>query len=204
MGSAMRQNTPQDAPPDRDKSKFGGGKESDRMRAHDYEIKTERLLLRPMTVADADAVWKWVSDERVAKYMIYPVYTDMGVLREWLRSVEEFDGEYHFGYVRLSDNELIGSGSIGPSAQKEGFWGFGYNFRYDCWKMGYATEAARAMIDFAKREFGVTHFCSSHVEPNLASGHVMEKCGLHFTRYGEFEKLDGSSKARSMEYEGIL
>ena len=35
------------------------------MRAHDYEIKTERLLLRPMTVADADAVWKWVSDERV-------------------------------------------------------------------------------------------------------------------------------------------
>ena len=174
------------------------------MRAHDYEIKTERLLLRPMTVADADAVWKWVSDERVAKYMIYPVYTDMGELREWLRSVEEFDGEYHFGYVRLSDNELIGSGSIGPSTQKEGFWGFGYNFRYDCWKMGYATEAARAMIDFAKREFGVTHFCSSHVEPNLASGHVMEKCGLHFTRYGEFEKLDGSCKARSMEYEGIL
>ena len=116
------------------------------MRAHDYEIKTERLLLRPMTVADADAVWKWVSDERVAKYMIYPVYTDMGELREWLRSIEEFDGEYHYGYVRLSDNELIGSGSIGPSAQKEGFWGFGYNFRYDCWKMGYATEAARAMI----------------------------------------------------------
>ena len=145
-----------------------------------------------------------VSDERVAKYMIYPVYTDMGELRKWLRSIEEFDGEYHFGYVRLSDNELIGSGSIGPSAQKEGFWGFGYNFRYDCWKMGYATEAARAMIDFAKREFGVTHFCSSHVEPNLASGHVMEKCGLHFTRYGEFEKLDGSCKARSMEYEGIL
>ncbi len=133
------------------------------MRAHDYEIKTERLLLRPMTVADADAVWKWVSDERVAKYMVYPTYTDMEKLREWLCSVEKFDGEYHFGFVRLSDNELIGSGSIGPSAQKEGFWGFGYNFRYDCWKMGYATEAAKAMIDFAKREFGITHFCSSHV-----------------------------------------
>ena len=35
------------------------------MRAHDYEIKTERLLLRPMTVADADAVWKWVSDASI-------------------------------------------------------------------------------------------------------------------------------------------
>ena len=156
------------------------------MRAHDYEIKTERLLLRPMTVADADAVWKWVSDERVAKYMIYPVYTDMGELREWLRSVEEFDGEYHSRYVRLSDNELIGSGSIGPSTQRR-ILALGYNFRYDCWKMGYATEAARAMIGLAKRIRRHT-FCSSHVEPNLASGHVMEKCGLHFTRYGEFEK----------------
>ena len=28
-------------------------------------------------------------------------------LRKWL-----LDGEYHFGYVRLSDNELIGIGSI--------------------------------------------------------------------------------------------
>ena len=44
--------------------------ESDKMRAHNYEIKTERLLLRPMTVADADAVWKWVSDERVAKLIV--------------------------------------------------------------------------------------------------------------------------------------
>ena len=70
--------------------------------------------------------------------------------------------------------------------------------------MGYATEAAKAMIEFAKREFWITNFCSSHVEPNLASGHVMEKCGLYFAKYGEFEKLDGSCKARSKEYEGIL
>ena len=72
------------------------------MRAHDYEIKTERLLLRPMTVADMDAVWKWVSDERVARYMVYPTYTDKEKLREWLHSIEEFHDEYNFGYVRLS------------------------------------------------------------------------------------------------------
>ena len=35
------------------------------MTAHRYEIKTERLLLRPMTEADADAVWKRVSDQGV-------------------------------------------------------------------------------------------------------------------------------------------
>ncbi len=42
-----------------------------------YTIRTARLLLRPLTVSDADAVWRWVSDERVAKFMIYPTYTDI-------------------------------------------------------------------------------------------------------------------------------
>jgi ribosomal-protein-alanine N-acetyltransferase len=177
--------------------------EETKMRAHEYEIKTERLLLRPMTVEDADAVWKWVSDERVARYMVYPTYTDKDRLVEWLHSIEVFDGEYHFGFVRLSDGELIGSGSIGPH-KKEGFWGFGYNLRHDCWGMGYATEAAKAMIDFAKTSFGITRFCCSHAEPNTASGHVIEKCGLHFVGYGEFEKLDGSCKMRSKEFESVL
>ena len=97
---------------------------------------------------------------------------------------------------------LIGSGSIGPDSHRSGFWGFGYNFRYDCWGRGYATEAAKAMIMFAKEKFGVVRFSSSHAEPNKASGHVMEKCGLCFTRYGQFQKLDGSNQMRSMEYEG--
>ena len=173
------------------------------MKAHEYEIRTERLLLRALTREDADAVWKWVSDERVARYMVYPTYTEKEKLIDWLQSVELFNGEYHFGFVRLSDGELIGSGSIGPDG-KNGFWGFGYNLRHDCWGFGYATEAAKAMIAFAKTTFGATHFCSSHVEANTASGHVMEKCGLHFVGYGEFEKLDGSCRMRSREYEGIL
>ena len=68
---------------------------------HHYEIKTECLLLRPLTVADADAVWQWVSDERVARYMVYPTYTDKETLYEWLRSVEANDDMYEFGFVRL-------------------------------------------------------------------------------------------------------
>lgn len=42
------------------------------------------------------------------------------------------------------------------------------------------------------------------VEQNKASGPVMEKCGLHFVKYGQFQKLDGSNKMRSMEYEGEI
>ena len=171
---------------------------------HDFVIETERLILRPLSVKDVDDVFEWVADEDVARYMVYPTYKSKDDVKEWLESLQIFDGEYHFGYVRKEDNKLIGSGSIGPDRNREGFWGFGYNFRKDCWGKGYATEATKAMIEFAHEQFGITNFSSAHVEQNKASGRVMEKCGLHFARYGEFEKLDGTCRSRSMEYEGQL
>ncbi|MBR5800734.1 MAG: GNAT family N-acetyltransferase [Lachnospiraceae bacterium] len=171
---------------------------------HNYIIETERLILRPLKIEDAKAVYQWVSDERVARYMVYNTYTSVEAVVEWLSMRQQPDEEYHFGFVRKEDGLLIGSGSIGPDSNRNGFWKFGYNFRYDCWGNGYATEATKAMIKFANEHFGITKFSSSHVEQNKASGHVMEKCGLHFVKYGQFEKLDGSNKMRSMEYEGEI
>lgn len=170
---------------------------------HHYEIRTERMLLRPLTAADGDAVWQWASDEDVARYMVYPVYTDRAALDGWLRRVEAHTDVYEFGMERLDDGLLMGSCSIGPD-DKPGFWSFGYNLRRDCWGMGYATEAAKAMIAFAHETFGATRFRATHVDVNTASGHVMEKCGLHFAGYVPFAKLDGSCPGRSRVYEGIL
>lgn len=168
---------------------------------HSITIETERLLLRPLTAADAPAVFEWVSDERVSRYMVYNTYQSVEQVVDWLKFVETGAKDYHFGFVRKSDGQLIGSGSIGKHSTKEGFWSFGYNFRHDCWGIGYATEAAKAMINYAYGNFGARNFTASHAEPNKASGRVMEKCGLHFVRYGEFRKLDGTCPMRSMEYE---
>lgn len=171
---------------------------------HNITIKTERLLLRPLVVADAGQVFEWVSDERVSRYMVYTTYTSIGQVKEWLKFVEKDISTYNFGFERLSDGKLIGSGDIGLDrgfSDNGEYWGFGYNLRYDCWGNGYATEAAIAMIEYARKNFGVTHFVASHAEPNYASGRVIEKCGLKFVKYGEWKKLDGSCKMKSMIYE---
>lgn len=166
---------------------------------HSIIIETERLILRPLKIEDANAVFEWVSDERVTRYMVYNTYTSINQVVEWLKT--DFK-QYHFGFERKTDGQLIGSGSIGPSGKKNEFWEFGYNLRYDCWGKGYATEAVKAMIKYVNDNFEISKFISQHAEPNKASGRVMEKCGLHFVRYGEFQKLDGTCKMRSMEYEG--
>jgi ribosomal-protein-alanine N-acetyltransferase len=47
-------------------------------------LETNRLILRPLTIDDAEAVYIWVSDERVTKYMPYQTYTSTDEVRKWL------------------------------------------------------------------------------------------------------------------------
>ena len=81
---------------------------------HTHILETERLILRPLTVADAEAEFVWLSDPEVNRFMPYNLYTSVEQAREWLRTVEQCQNEYHFGFVRKEDGVLVGAGSIGP------------------------------------------------------------------------------------------
>lgn len=136
-------------------------------------LETERLILRQLTIADAPAVFEWVSDPIVTKFMPYNTYTRIEDVEEWLRSVEAETENYNFAFVRKTDGKVIGSGDIGPN-EDESAWEFGYNIRRDCWNNGYATEAARAMIAFARDKMNAPAFAANHAAENPASGRVME------------------------------
>lgn len=157
---------------------------------HQYTLETDRLVLRPLTVADAPAVFVWGGDPEVNRYMSYPLERSEADAEAWLRTVEESEGDLEFGFVRKSDGALIGSGGAYPG--EDGSWVVGYNFRRDCWGRGYATEALRAIIDFVHGEKGGKVFTADHAVANPASGRVMEKCGMVFDHFGEYSKLDGS------------
>lgn len=163
---------------------------------HTHILETPRLILRPLTVADAEAEFVWLSDPEVNRFMPYNLYTSVDEARAWLRHVEQETTEYHFGFVRREDGLLVGAGSIGPREERPyarpGVWEFGYNLRRDCWNHGYATEATRSMIGFAHREFGVRVFYASHAVDNPASGRVMEKVGCTFNHFSEYSSFDGS------------
>ena len=164
-------------------------------------LETERLILRPLTLEDADAVFKWVSDERVTKYMPYNTYTSIDDVTTWLSTVVKEENTYNYGFVLKDNNILIGSGDIGYNPEKEA-WNFGYNIRYDFWNHGYATEAAKAMIKFAYEIFNAKCFSANHAIDNPASGRVMEKCGLKFEHYGEYSKFDGTQTFKAKFYKG--
>ena len=86
---------------------------------------------------------------------------------------------------------MIGAGSIGYNPDWDAY-DLGYNLNRAYWGQGYATEAARAMIQWAYDELGARDFAASHATANAASGNVIRKCGFQFERYGEYARYDGS------------
>jgi ribosomal-protein-alanine N-acetyltransferase len=56
----------------------------------------------------------------------------------------------------------------------------GYRFLRKHWDNGYATEAARASIEFGLDELGLKEIVAVTLSTNLASRRVMEKCGMAF------------------------
>lgn len=152
-------------------------------------IETERLLLRPMTAADAPSCFVWCADPEVNRFMTYPRYTDPSQVTEWLARMENDPLIRLYGYERKEDGLLIGSGSL--TLKPSGRWNIGYNLCRDCWGRGYATEAARAMLEAGIRD-GLTSFEACHATANAASARVLEKCGLIPSHDGEYAKYDGS------------
>lgn len=163
-------------------------------------LETERLILRPLCVEDAKAVFAWASDERVARYMIYPQHETIETTLEWLQSIDNnSDTAYDFGFVEKTSGTLIGSGGLYWENDRQQ-WRVGYNLHFDRWHQGYATEAAQEMVRFAKEDLQAERIGSCHAVENPRSGQVLKNCVLVFTGYGEYTKYDGSVTFRCKEY----
>ena len=155
----------------------------------DRFVETERLLLRPLTVDDAADVFEWVGDPVVNRYMPYSLYQDIGQVEKWLLSVKEENNE--FAFCLKETQKVIGSGSIVFEPETNAYR-LGYNINRSFWQKGYATEAAKAMIQWAYDYLNARDFIAKHASDNIASGNVLRKCGFVFDHYGKYSKFDGS------------
>lgn len=165
-------------------------------------LETERLVLRPLSAADAKAAWLWTSDREVNEYMNYTVHKSLEDTLAWLKQEEESlesDSMYDFGFVRRDSGELIGSGGLNFN-QDYNMWELGYNLRRDCWNQGYVTEAAEAILRFGKEQLRIHRFFGRHAKDNPASGRVLQKNGFIYVQDGSYKKADGSRTFSSQEY----
>ena len=164
------------------------------------EIETERLILRAVTVEDAEAIFAWASDPDVNKFMIYPLHENIDVTREWLKT-RDISGkdEFDLGFVLKETGELIGQGGLFYNEDLD-VWEVGYNLRKDYWGQGLVPEAIQAIIDYVDKEKGIRAIVGEFAKDNMKSQRVMEKLGMTYWKDGQFSKLDGSVIFESCKY----
>ena len=156
-------------------------------------LQTARLILRAPQPEDARMVAALANDIRIAQNTtrIPHPYT-MSDAHAWLRAVNGAEGGATF-LVTLANGTVIGACGVELRDGKTpelGYWlGTGY------WGQGYATEAARAVIDHAFGELGCGELQSGARISNPASRRVLEKCGFQWTGVGLYRIRSISSSA---------
>jgi len=146
-------------------------------------IETERLLLRPLTGQDEPALAAVLSDAETMRW--YPRALTREEAREW---IERQMGRYPtgcglLGMVEKQSGRLIGDcGPVWQEIEGTAELEIGYHVHRERWNQGFATEAARAVLDYGFRQFDVERVVSMIRPENRASRRVAEKNGLTVDR----------------------
>lgn len=145
------------------------------------ELKTERLLLRPLAPADAERLAGLANNWNVARMlarMPYPYSLDMA--EDWIarQAAQRAEGE-EFAYAMANGDGFIGC--CGVQAHADGTHEIGYWIGEPYWNRGYASEAAGAVLDEAVARFDAGTLVSGHFWENHASGRVLTKLGFRYT-----------------------
>jgi RimJ/RimL family protein N-acetyltransferase len=140
-------------------------------------LATARLILRAPRRTDVKAIARVLDDKRIAENTAR-IPHPYGVIdaERFVATANHREGEATF-VVALGDL-LIGGCGIEP---REGGVELGYWLAAAYWGRGYATEAARAAIDFAFAELAHDTLQAGARVSNPASRRVLEKCGFQWT-----------------------
>jgi ribosomal-protein-alanine N-acetyltransferase len=148
------------------------------------EIRTSRLLLRPMNSGDLEDFTRMHQDPRVMA-TLGGVRSPEDIKAFLGRLVADWD-KHGFGWWSARDlatGQFVGRG--GPRhvlVEGRDEVEVGYGFMPEFWGRGFATELARESVRVGFGELRLVNLVSFTLPTNLASRRVMEKAGFRYER----------------------
>lgn len=146
-------------------------------------METERLLLREVQAADVQDIFDcWMQDEDVSRYMCWKASDDIEEAKGFVAfELEQIDKETwnRWMIILKETNEIIGTCLVFYNDEdKENHWDISYNLGKNYWGNGYVTEAMKKVMEFAKRELGMTECITTYAKVNTGSAGVLHKLGF--------------------------
>jgi len=158
-----------------------------------YPIRTERLLLRPLTAGDADALLAYHGRDDVSRFLpSEPMSRDEILERiagRWARTELTDEGQSLTLGAELAETGLAGTGLAGTGelagdvvlfwhSRKHAGGELGYVFNPALGGRGYATEAAHAMLRLGFEEIGLHRIVARIEERNEPSVRLARRLGM--------------------------
>lgn len=141
--------------------------------------RTPRLLLRPGWMEDAPALAEAIGDPAILRNLMrVPAPYSVEDARAFLTLPQDPCLPNLLAFTRTRGApKLVGGGGIHRA--EDGTPELGYWIARPYWGLGFATEAARAVLSMA-RAAGIRDIRSAHFADNPASGNVLRKLGFRY------------------------
>ncbi len=164
-------------------------------------LESERLLLRPYARDDAAEIARLLNDAEMARFLMvlphpFVEFDARTLVKAAWRRLTGGRGFDLLITVKDSGDKPVGSVGVGLHDEGQraelGFW-----VGRDYWGRGYASEAARRMIDFATETLGVARLTGTVAADNEASLAVLAKLGFVEAGRGE-KRVPSTGEAREV------
>lgn len=160
-------------------------------------IETSRLRLRDWQEADFEPFSRMNADEEVMRY--FPKALSKEKSDAFAQAIIAEIKEFGFGLYAVEvkeANEFIGFIGFHRATFESDFTPcieIGWRLKKEAWGRGYATEGAKACLQYGFEELGFDEIFSFTADINEPSKHVMRKIGLQFIKEFDHPRVDKDS-----------
>ena len=149
-------------------------------------LETERLVLRRMRPSDAEDMYDYASRADVTEYLLWSPHPSVRYTADYLKYIKSryaLGDFYDWAVIEKISGRMIGTCGFTRFDLPHNCGEIGYVLNPDFHGKGYATEAARRVIEFGFSELGLHRIEAKFMQGNDASLHVMERLGMTFEGY---------------------
>jgi len=150
--------------------------------SHDFPpLETERLVLRQLTLEDADFVFQHFSDPAVNQYLMdEPPVKEIEQAQEIINFYLEPAGKNYnrWGLVRKSDHQMIGTCGYHKWDKRYFRAEIGYDLSPGFWGKGYMREALCAVFHHGFEHMGLNRVDALVFVENERSIHLLQQLGF--------------------------
>lgn len=155
-------------------------------------LETERLFLREFSILDAQHLFDLNSDAAVIEFTGDKAFVSIVEAEKFIKNYNQYQ-KYGFGrwaVILKFDSQFLGWCGLKFSPDLDEV-DIGFRFHKRFWNQGFATEAARACIEYGFQKFNLKSIIGRAMSENKSSIRVLEKIGLTFDKNFIFDGNEG-------------